>query len=387
MFLPDSTTGKERSGKMTVRKTRRSKRTGKLQIWTGKRWRKKCVTDECYKRACSTNFCSGHGGGERCQHSNCDLGAIGSTGFCSGHGGGKRCQHSDCDLGAQGSTDYCSKHGGGKRCQHLDCGIGAQGSTDYCIAHGGGKRCQHLDCDVGALIPTDFCSKHGGGKRCQQLGCDIGAQGSTDYCIGHGGGKRCQHSDCDLGAQGSTDYCTGHGGGKRCQHSDCDLGARGSTDLCSTHLNESLGLTPQKNKTQHMVRRYLENTFKVQREFRLSESGAKRFDFFLIEFNTLLEVDGPQHFGDCQFGSRWVPCSRPSDLVKQKAAQVNGMSLVRIYQPWLWNMRALPRSWKKVISDMLYKAKQNPGALVLKHQHKKVYAKHLEGWRNKIIYM
>ena len=137
-----------------------------------------------------------------------------------------------------------------------------------------------------------------------------------------------------------------------------------------------------------MIRRYLENTFKVQREFRLSESGAKRFDFFLVEFNTLLEVDGMQHFGDCNFGGKAiVQCSRPSDLVKQNAAQTNGMSLIRLYQPWLWNMRALPRSWKKVISDMLYTAKQNPGALVLKRQHKKMYAKHMEGWRNKIIYI
>ena len=151
-------------------------------------------------------------------------------------------------------------------------------------------------------------------------------------------------------------------------------------------MNDKLGLKAKKNKTQDMVRRYLEKTFAVKREFKLSESGAKRFDFFLPEFNTILEIDGKQHFRDIQWGIQRVPCSRETDILKQKAVQQNGFALVRIFQPWLWNLRALPKVWKKAVTDSLYLGKQNPGQLILQRLHKKKYEGHLEGWESGVLY-
>ncbi len=43
-------------------------------------------------------------------------------------------------LAARGKL-FCSGHGGGKRCNEPNCKSGAVGGSNKCIAHGGGKRC------------------------------------------------------------------------------------------------------------------------------------------------------------------------------------------------------------------------------------------------------
>ena len=70
--------------------------------------------------------------------------------FCKAHGGGVRCQHTDCTNSAEGATKFCVTHGGGACCQHADCTKSAEGATEFCKAHGGGVRCQHADCTKSA---------------------------------------------------------------------------------------------------------------------------------------------------------------------------------------------------------------------------------------------
>jgi hypothetical protein len=69
------------------------------------------------------------------------------------------------DDGRQvGRTDFCIGHGGGNRCTAVDCNKGARGSSGFCIAHGGGKRCTMENCRNGAAGRSDLCVKHGGGN-------------------------------------------------------------------------------------------------------------------------------------------------------------------------------------------------------------------------------
>ncbi len=93
--------------------------------------------------------------------SSSQLRAIHGYDFCSGHGGGDRCKHDDCNLGAIKGTKFCSGHGGGHRCQHDGCDKGARGKTQFCIGHGGGKKCKFDNCTTAAQIGW-LCDKHGG---------------------------------------------------------------------------------------------------------------------------------------------------------------------------------------------------------------------------------
>jgi hypothetical protein len=110
-----------------------------------------------------------------------------------------------------GRTDFCIGHGGGNRCTAVDCNKGARGSSGFCIAHGGGKKCTMENCRNGAGR-SDLCSKHGGGNtydapsstrrkawrrslshrrrviallRCQEPGCTTKAIGSREKCAVH----------------------------------------------------------------------------------------------------------------------------------------------------------------------------------------------------------
>ena len=48
-----------------------------------------------------------------------------------------------CSKLAQGSTDFCTEHGGGYRCQQDGCETGAIGTTGFCSKHGYMRRCLH----------------------------------------------------------------------------------------------------------------------------------------------------------------------------------------------------------------------------------------------------
>jgi hypothetical protein len=121
--------------------------------------------------------------------------------MCTQHGGGDRCQHIDCDKSAahsksgMGTVGMCFQHGGGDCCKHVDdegnrdCNSSAanskngEGVQGMCVKHKGGNRCQHInadgiqDCDFSAQHcktgngNNDMCKRHGGGDRCQQICC------------------------------------------------------------------------------------------------------------------------------------------------------------------------------------------------------------------------
>ena len=99
-----------------------------------------------------------------CEEEGCCKQAIGSTGYCTGHGGGKRCQQEGCLKAAHsGGTPHCIAHGGGRRCQQEGCTkAAASGGTTHCMAHGGGKRCREEDCFELVARASQYC------RRCPQ---------------------------------------------------------------------------------------------------------------------------------------------------------------------------------------------------------------------------
>ena len=119
-----------------------------------------------------------------------------------------------------------------------------------------------------------------------------------------------------------------------------------------------------------MLRRFLQDSYKVIVEHRLDESGRKRIDFYLPDYNICIELDGEQHFKDQQIGSARIPCSLESDKVKQSAIFANDFSLVRIYQPYLWALRAKRKFWHQLVTSLIKLAYDNDKSLVLPVKYK-----------------
>jgi very-short-patch-repair endonuclease len=104
------------------------------------------------------------------------------------------------------------------------------------------------------------------------------------------------------------------------------------------------------NKTETLVADYLEETginFIIQYKI---GSSRKRYDFYLPDHKLIVEVDGEQHFR--QVGN-WESYEKTleNDIEKMKTSLLNGISVLRIYQPDIWYDKI---DWKSCINDNLY---------------------------------
>jgi very-short-patch-repair endonuclease len=107
-----------------------------------------------------------------------------------------------------------------------------------------------------------------------------------------------------------------------------------------------------KNKTEKKVLYFLkDNAVKFKSQFKITKSRS--YDFFLIDFDLILEIDGNQHFKQV---SNWENPEKvlQNDIQKMKIALENGFSILRIYQPDIWEDKI---EWKKCINDNLYTRK------------------------------
>jgi very-short-patch-repair endonuclease len=125
------------------------------------------------------------------------------------------------------------------------------------------------------------------------------------------------------------------------------------------------------NKTERKVADYLkEQKIKFKKEFKID--NKKRYDFYLPDFNLILEVDGDQHFRQV---SNWKSCEYTieNDIQKMNTALENGFSVLRIYQPDIFNDII---DWKRFIKDNLYLRKISD--ITCKSSVAGIYNNHLE---------
>jgi very-short-patch-repair endonuclease len=101
------------------------------------------------------------------------------------------------------------------------------------------------------------------------------------------------------------------------------------------------------NKTELKVTEFLKKqNIKFKRQFKIK----KYYDFYLPDFNLILEIDGDQHFKQV---SNWG-CPEETmnnDIEKMKTGLENSISFLRIYQPDIWKEKI---DWKTVILKNLY---------------------------------
>jgi very-short-patch-repair endonuclease len=105
------------------------------------------------------------------------------------------------------------------------------------------------------------------------------------------------------------------------------------------------------NKTELKVTDFLkEQNVKFKRQFKI-KNIRKYYDFYLPDFNLILEIDGNQHFRQV---SNWE-ChehTMNNDIEKMKTGLENSISFLRIYQPDIFNDKI---DWKTIILKNLYK--------------------------------
>ncbi len=103
------------------------------------------------------------------------------------------------------------------------------------------------------------------------------------------------------------------------------------------------------NKTESFVEDYFKE-YEIEFNTQSSFNSSKRYDFCLPEFKLIIEIDGDQHFEQV---SNWKSpkATVENDIQKMKMALENGYSVLRIYQPDIFNERL---DWRQEILDNMY---------------------------------
>jgi very-short-patch-repair endonuclease len=109
------------------------------------------------------------------------------------------------------------------------------------------------------------------------------------------------------------------------------------------------------NKTEEILLKWLKQHYKVEHQKSFDwcinkESKRKlRFDFYLKNFNIIIELDGEQHFKQV---SNWcnVSKTRKTDLFKMECAKNNNITFIRIYQLDVYHNRI---DWKKELQQVI----------------------------------
>jgi very-short-patch-repair endonuclease len=128
---------------------------------------------------------------------------------------------------------------------------------------------------------------------------------------------------------------------------------------CSNEYEQSPGDKTNKgrgcpycvNKTELKVTDFLkEQNIKFESQFKI-KNIKKYYDFYLPDFDLILEIDGNQHFKQV---SNWCCHEKTinNDIEKMKTGLENSLSFLRIYQPDIWGNKI---DWKTTILKNLYK--------------------------------
>lgn len=103
------------------------------------------------------------------------------------------------------------------------------------------------------------------------------------------------------------------------------------------HLLRKIGCPYCKKKTEMKLANWLKDQeYKFDREYKFPDLGLLRFDFYLKDYFTIIEIDGAQHFKQV---SNWTPpeLTQANDILKMKYCINNGISVIRLLQEDVYN--------------------------------------------------
>lgn len=120
------------------------------------------------------------------------------------------------------------------------------------------------------------------------------------------------------------------------------------------NITNGVGCPFCKNKTETKLLKYLEQNFKQvksQVKFEWSKMYgrySRTFDFYLEDYNIIIELDGLQHFQDTYFGK--VEKFAKIDEEKNEMVRKQGINMIRIGQQMVWDDA---EDWKIKLSDTI----------------------------------
>jgi very-short-patch-repair endonuclease len=134
-----------------------------------------------------------------------------------------------------------------------------------------------------------------------------------------------------------------------------------------------------KNKTELLVADFLENTYNnIQKQYTTDDyrntitNNNLFFDFYLPEFNLIIEIDGKQHFENIKGWNSEYGKILQRDVLKMKQAMKNKISVIRLLQYEIWYDKI---DWKSLLADNI-KLYQVPQIIILAND-KGIYDEHL----------
>ncbi len=106
----------------------------------------------------------------------------------------------------------------------------------------------------------------------------------------------------------------------------------------SSHLLGS-GCPYHANKTELKLHYYLiEKKYEVKREHKFEDFKKSKFDFYLPDYNLVIELDGDQHFRQVRNWSK-PKVTQTKDKLKMDYCLKNGISMIRLLQDDVFNDR------------------------------------------------
>jgi len=104
------------------------------------------------------------------------------------------------------------------------------------------------------------------------------------------------------------------------------------------------------NKTEQKVFDYFKDFFDIKRRVRFEWAKNINTDYFyeydMLINNTIIEIDGRQHFEDLNYHYTTAEKVRETDIHKMKLAINKGYNIIRIFQEDIWNDKI---NWKNLI--------------------------------------
>ena len=137
-----------------------------------------------------------------------------------------------------------------------------------------------------------------------------------------------------------------------------------------------------KNKTEKKFHNFVKEIFPNVRSQVRPEGTTLPMDTYIPEINTYNEVDGIQHFEDIPFfKTRTAEENRNHDVAKMIIAlRDEGRSVIRIYQPWIWEDKG---DWQKRWHDAVSRIDQDKPAVYFISPDG-IYDNHKEDIRRKL---
>lgn len=109
-----------------------------------------------------------------------------------------------------------------------------------------------------------------------------------------------------------------------------------------------------KHKTEKKIMEFLrKENIKFKHQYKFNDY-TKKYDFLLIDYNLILEIDGDQHFKDNKHFKSSAETNQQNDKQKMVKCINNGISVLRIYQPDIWKDTI---DWQQEIKTNLIKRK------------------------------